>query len=83
MFKIVSDRYDASANDSANERKRWKANFRCALDSATNIRKEHADRRSRNHKLAYRIYQLLENPDPEKVKRSKKLLRKIIIKKYV
>lgn len=63
------DRYDANANDSTSEKKRWKTNFRCALHSATNIRKGEPDCWTKRQ--PFKVYELLEQPDPQKVDKSR------------
>lgn len=71
LLSNVSDRYDPEGHDSPVERKRWKTNFRCALHSATNIKKGRSDCWTKQDKQTYRVYELLEKPDPQKVDKSK------------
>jgi len=50
---------------------KWKTNFRCALHSATDIKKIETLSGTKMRKQSYRVFQLLEKPDPEKVVQSK------------
>mgnify|MGYP001800336295 CR=1 FL=1 len=67
---FLADRYDSTKEDTAEEIKRWKTNFRCALASATNIVPVAINSQCKG-KLAYKVYEILEKPDPRKVEYSK------------
>ena len=67
---FFADRYDSTKEDTAEEIKRWKTNFRCALASATNIVPVAINSQCKG-KLAYKVYEILEKPDPRKVEYSK------------